>query len=73
MQILIELIEHDVRQQWRDHTALRHAFAGRPKETGINMPGLDGFPQQAHKAGVTDPAADGFHQQSMMYGVEVAG
>lgn len=43
MQRLIELIQYDVRQQLRDHTALRHTFTGRPEETNINMPSLDCF------------------------------
>ena len=44
MQILIELIEHDVRQQRRYYAALRHAFTGRLKETDIDMSRFDGFP-----------------------------
>lgn len=73
MQILIELIQHDVRQQRRYHTTLRYAFTGSPKESDINMSRLDSFPQQGHETCVADPAAYGFHQQTMMYGVEVAG
>lgn len=73
MQILIELIQHDVRQQRRYYATLRHAFTGRPKETDIDMSRLDGFPQQNHETCVADPAAYCFHQQSMMYGVEITG
>ncbi len=62
MQILIELIQYDIRQQWRYHTTLRNAFIGRPEETDINMLSLDGFPQQSRKTCVTAPAAYGFHQ-----------
>ena len=73
IQILIELIQHDVRQQRRDHTALWHTFTGRPEENDVNMLGLDVFLQQTHKTCATDPAADGFHQQPVMYCIEVAG
>ena len=73
MQILIELIEHDIRQQRRYYATLRYAFTCRPKETDINMPGLDGFPQQSHETSVADPAAYCLHQQPMVYSVEVAG
>lgn len=49
MQILIELIKHDVRQQRRYDATLRYAFTGSPKETDINMSRFDGFPQQIHE------------------------
>lgn len=37
MQILIELIEHYLRQQRRYYALLRHAFTGRSKETGFSL------------------------------------
>lgn len=73
MQILIELIQHDIRQQRRYYATLRHAFTGRPKETDINMSRLDGSPQQSNETCVADPAAHGLHQHSMMYCVKVTG
>ena len=71
--ILIELIQHDIRQQRRYYASLRHTFTGRPKETDINVSRLDRFLQQGHETCVTDPAAYGFHQQAMVYGVGVTG
>lgn len=73
MQILIELIQHDVRQSWRYYASLRHTFTGRLKETDVDVSCFDNFPQQGHEASITDPAADGFHQQALMYSIEVAG
>lgn len=71
LQILIELIKHDIRQQRRNDTTLRHAFTGCLKETDINMSRLDAFPSQNYEACIADPAAYGFHQQAVMYGDEV--
>lgn len=49
MQILIDLIEHDIRQQRRYYASLRHALTGCPKETDIDMSCLDGFHSRAMK------------------------
>ena len=66
-------MQHDVGQQWGNHTPLRNTFACSAKQTAINASSLDKLPEQGKEAPIGNTFADSFQQQSMMDRIEVAG
>ena len=71
LQPCIKLMEHDIGQEWRQHAALRNAFARGDEQATVNVACFKEPPEQISKPVVPDTPPDATQQKPVVNRVEV--
>ncbi len=69
---LVEFVQHDIRQNWRNDAPLRNSCMRCAEQLVFDVPRLDKAPKEVKEPSVVYPASDRFRQQSVMNRVKVA-
>jgi hypothetical protein len=67
----VYLVQHDVRQERRDHAALGRSSVRVPHLTFVEYPGLEPRAEKTKNPQISDPSFHEFHQEPVVDGVEV--